>query len=300
MLASLSLRLRIFLIFAGLGLGAIAVAGIALWFGYASLGQPDVSTAFLQTGFWAAVAMLGLVAGVWYLFDINVAKPIDLLSRSLRARAHAQVDTSLDMTIARYLGDLAPAAAAAALSLAETRNALTESVARETARLSAEKTRLEALLSDVPVGVLLCSADHKLAFYNGQGVDLLGTGGAAGLDRNLFDYLHAGPVRHAYQRLLATGDGDAASDLLCTTINGARVMAARMRLLEAEHGAGAPGYVLTLRDVTADLNAYARREGLLADLFDHMRRHAANLSSLLAVQPEGTPIAAPVDQALRL
>ena len=300
MLTSLSLRLRIFLIFAGLGLGAVAVAGLGLWFGYASLGQPEVPTTFLQIGLAVAAAMLGLVAAVWYLFDINVAKPIDLLSRSLRARAHAQVDTSLDMTIARYLGDLAPAAAAAALSLAETRNALTESVARETARLSAEKTRLEALLSDVPVGVLLCSGDHTLAFYNGQGVDLLGTGGAAGLDRNLFDYLHAGPVRHAYQRLLATGDSDAASDLLCTTTSGARVMAARMRLLEAEHGAGAPGYVLTLRDVTADLNAYAKREGLLADFFDLMRRHAANLSSLLAVQPEGAPIVAAVDQALRL
>jgi hypothetical protein len=167
----------------------------------------------------------------------------------------------MDAAIARYLGDLAPAAQAAATRLAETRNALAEAVARETSRLTSEKARLEALLADVPVGVLLCSGDHQLVFYNSPVVDLIGAGGVPGLDRTLFDYLREGPVRMAYARLIEAGDGDAASDILCATVAGARVLAARMRLVGGEAGA-VPGYVLILRDVTADMSDLTRREAL--------------------------------------
>lgn len=299
MLQGLSLRIRVFLFFAALMAGAGAALWLGLWLGYHRLGaNPDALVGFVQAGVVAGFAILGLIAGVWYLFDVNVAKPIDILAGALRARAHADVTGEMDAAIARYLGDLAPAASAAAASLAETRNALAESVARETARLADEKGRLETLLSDVPVGVLLCSGDHALVFYNGQAVDLMAAGMAPGLDRRLFDFLREGPVRLAHDRLIATGDTDVATDLLCSTIGGATVLAARMRLLPA--GAGAvPGYVLTLRDVTADLAAHARREALLAEVMDRARRPAANLSTLLAVIPEGEAAPGRLDAALR-
>ncbi|MEI2685488.1 MAG: exonuclease domain-containing protein [Cypionkella sp.] len=299
MLRSLSLRLRIFLFFAALALGALALLVLGLAFGYRHAGTPESAPGFVQAGALAGFAILGLVAWVWFLFDANVAKPIDQLSGALRARAHGGVDAQLDTAIARYLGDLAPAAAAAAASLAETRSALTESVARETARLTGEKARLEALLADVPLGVLLCSADHQLVFYNGQALDLLRAGEAAGLARTLLDYLHQGPLLHAYSRLLATGDAEAASDLLCTTKRDLQMLAARMRLLAFDGDSTRPGYVLTLRDVTADLNAIAQRELLMAEVFARLRRPIANLATLLDVLPQGEPLPARADIALR-
>ncbi len=299
MLTRLSLRIRIFLFFAALLAGALVALATGLTLGYRRLGEPEVLNAFIQGGIIAAFVISGLIAWVWYLFDMNVAKPIDILAGALRARAHSDVTGEFDAAIARYLGDLAPAATATAHSLAETRNALAEAVARETTRLTDEKARLEALLSDVPVGVLLCSGDHALAFYNGQAVDLIGAGsGAPGLDRTLFDYLREGPIRLAHDRLIATGDPDAASDLLCTTVSGARVMAGRMRLMTSEGGA-IPGYVLTLRDVTADMAREARREALLAEVFDRVRRPAANLSTLLEVIPQGDAAPGKLDRALR-
>lgn len=299
MLTRLSLRIRIFLFFAALSLGSVTALVAGLVFGYQRLGSPETLNGFVQGGVLAAFVILGLITWVWYLFDANVAKPIDLLAGSLRARAHSDVSGALDAAIARYLGDLAPAATAAAHSLAETRNALAEAVARETTRLNEEKSRLEALLSDVPVGVLLCSGDHALAFYNGQAVDLIGVEAAApGLDRHLFDYLRDGPIRLAHDRLIATGDPDAASDLLCSTRDGARIMAARMRLMASEGGAQ-PGYVLTLRDVTTDMATHARREALIAEIFDRVRRPAANLSTLIAAIPEGASAPGRLDQALR-
>ncbi|MFN3993079.1 MAG: exonuclease domain-containing protein [Tabrizicola flagellatus] len=297
MLTRLSLRLRVFLIFAGLAAAILAATGIGLWLGYSRLGQPGVGQGFVQAGVLAGFAALGLVAAVWYLFDLNVAKPIETLAGALRARAHSDVTAEMDAAIARYLGDLAPAAQAAAQSLSETRSALAEAVARETLRLGSEKARLEALLSDVPVGVILCSADHALVFYNGPAADILGTsrGLEAGLDRKLFDYLHAAPLKLAHERLAATGDPDAVSDLLCTTTTGARVLAARMRLLG---DGGAQGYVLTLRDITGEMAAEARREAMLESALDSLRRPAAALATLVGVMPEDA-LPAPMQGALK-
>jgi DNA polymerase-3 subunit epsilon len=299
MLTRLSLRLRVFLIFAGLAAAVIAATVIGLWLGFTRMGDPAAAQGFVQAGVLASFAALGLVAWVWYLFDLNVAKPIEALSGALRARAHADVTATMDEGLARYLGDLAPAAEAAALSLSETRSALAEAVARETQRLGAEKARLEALLSDVPVGVILCSADHGLVFYNGPAADVIGAGRAggleAGLGRRLFDYLNAAPLRDAHDRLRATGDADAASDLLCTTTSGVRVLAARMRLL----GAGPEdGYVLTLRDITGDMASEARREAMLESALDGLRRPAAALATLVGVMPEDA-LPAPMAGALR-
>ena len=280
MLEKLGLRLRIFLFFAFLALTGMAAIGLGLWAGYTRLESSGPGSAFVMAGAIAGFALLGLTAWVWYLFDENVARAIGRIAGGMRAEAHAG-GALLDEGAARYLGDLAPAAAAVTGSLTETRNALAEAVQRETVRLADEKARLETLLSDVPVGVLLCSADHQLAFYNGQAVDLLGAGAAPGLDRKVFAYLRDGPIRQAHDRLVAIGDPDAASDLLCATVAGARILAGRMRLV-----AGG-GYVLTLRDVTGDLAAHAARERLLAEVFDRIRRPAANLQTAVGVIAEG-------------
>jgi len=300
-LENLGLRLRVFLFFAALAIGAVGLLCLGLMFGYRRLDAPGSLNAFVQGGVIGSFGVVGLTAAVWYLFDTHVSKPIDVLAGALRARAHADVTAVMDPKTARYLGDLAPAAQATALSLSETRNALAEAVARETTRLSAEKNKLAALLSDVPVGVLLCSADHQLVFYNGMAVDLIGAarkGAAPGLDRKLFDYLREGPIRHAHRRLTETDDPDAASDLLCATRDGGDILAARMRLLPSD-GTAAPGYALTLRDVTADLAAHAKREALLAEVLDRVRRPAANLATLLAVLPQGAPTPPDMDAALR-
>ncbi len=301
MLSRLGLRLRIFLFFAALASGALLVLAAGLWQGYRHLADPSALSSFVEVGTLAGFGILGLVAWVWYLFDIHVAKPVDVLAGALRARAHADLGAPLDPAVARYLGDLAPAAASAAASLTETRSALAEAVARETGRLAGENARLEALLADVPVGVLLCTGAHHLAFYNGVAADLLHASAAAGLGRSLFDYLHDGPLQLAYARLIATAETDAASDLLCTTRDAARVLAARMRLL-APQADGTVGYVLTLRDVTADLNAYAARDALLTEVFDRLGRPAANLATLIEALPAAAlPDALPdaLDAALR-
>ncbi len=289
MLERLSLRLRIFLFFALVAIGSLAAIAAAMYAGYRHLGEPEALSAFVMAGAVAGFVTLGLTVWVWLLFDENVAKAIEGLSARLRARAHADVEARVAGEGTKYLGDLAPAAEAVSESLSATRNALAMSVQRETARLAAEKARLEALLADVPEGVLLCSPEHTLVFYNGQAAELICRDHAPGLDRPVYDYLRKAPIAHAYERLLAADEGDAASDLLCATVQEGRVLSARMRLLRLpEQEGGLPGYVLTLRDVTKDLAVHAGRERLLEEIFDRVRRPARQFQTVLgAMEAEG-------------
>ncbi len=288
MIERLSLRLRILLFFAAMAGGVALAIGLGLWAALARVEAPGFAPVAVQAGLIAGFLSVGLITWIWYLFDANVARAIDRLSSAIRARAHAGIDDGLarEAEAARYLGDLAPAAEAVTQELARTRSALVEAIQRETTRLAAEKSRLETLLADVPVAVLLCTAEHQLVFYNGPAVDILGSGHAPGLDRNLLDYLREGPIRHAYQRLSDTGDSDTASDLLCATVTGGRILAGRMRVLRRREDGAAPGYVLTLRDVTADLAAHRNRDALLAETFDRVRRPAANLQTVIGVMSE--------------
>jgi len=62
MLTRLSLRLRVFLIFAGLAAAVIAATVVGLWLGYSRLGDPGAAQGFVQAGVLAGFAALGLLA----------------------------------------------------------------------------------------------------------------------------------------------------------------------------------------------------------------------------------------------
>jgi DNA polymerase-3 subunit epsilon len=268
MLTRFSLRLRIFLFFALLAVGGSALVIAGLIVGYIRLGETHALNSFVVAGLVAVFAIGGLTTWVWMLFDEHVARPVERLAADLRARAHADVDQAIDHDIARYLGDLAPAADAVAANLTETRNAMALAVGRETARLSTEKTRLETLLAEVPDGVLFCTPHHTIALYNGHCRDILGETEGLGLGRPVSALLRMGPILQAYDRLAAR-DSDEGTDILVSTKACARLLEARMRLLRLEgQETDGPGYVLTLRDVTADLKVQAERAHLLNHLLD--------------------------------
>ena len=301
-LTRLPLRLRVFLLFAALAAGTLAVLAGGLWVGLGRAEEAGTGAAFLTAGLVAGFGILGLTAWIWFLFDEHVARAVDRLSGALRARAHSDIDRALDPAHGRYLGDLAPAARAVTETLSDTKNALAEAVERETTRLAVENARLQALLADVPAGVLLCSADDQIVFYNGPAAALLTGERAPGLDRSLTDYLRPGPVQAARSRLSRRGDG-AATDLLATCAQSGEVLAGRLRLLDLPQGrAGQQGYVLTLRPVTADLALHAGREALLDEIFERVRRPAANLQTVLAAgtAKEAAGRAALLDEAERL
>jgi DNA polymerase III subunit epsilon len=250
MLARLSLRARIFLFFLMLGLGSLAALCAGLWFALHRGADEEAIAVSIRVATVSGFLILALTTGIGYLFDLHLAKALEKLAGAIRARASAGVAQEIDTTDLLYLGSITEAVSEAAMKLTQTRNALAETVARETARLSADKTHLEHILSDVPPGVLLCTGRHHLVFYNGAAQNLLDHPALPlCLDKNLFDYLNDGPIRHAHQRLVETGTAAAAMELVCTTHGHTRRLAARMRLV-GEGSADPAAYVMTLRDVT--------------------------------------------------
>ncbi|NVK44989.1 MAG: DNA polymerase III subunit epsilon [Rhodobacteraceae bacterium] len=281
-----SLRLRVFLFFAFLAIVAISGEAVGLYLGFARMDNPGAIDGFVFAGVIAGFATLAVVAWVWFLFDEHLARPIQRLAGGMLARAHADVDDSLDEKTARYLGDLAPAARAVTENLTATRNKLAESVAQETTRLIEEKEKLTALSAEMPLGIVLVSGHHKIAFYNGAAADLMSADHAPGLDHSIFDFLRARPIQSAYTRLCAGEGGDGhVLPLTVATTHGGEVLSARMRLMHAPNeGDITPPYVLTLDDVTSELTVHAEREKLLSRLFATLRPSIASLQTTLAAR----------------
>ena len=77
MFTHLSLRLRIFLFFCLIALGGLAITAAALPVGYRRAGAPDMLDAFVFSGLLTGFLLVAMVAGIWLLFDENVAKPAE-------------------------------------------------------------------------------------------------------------------------------------------------------------------------------------------------------------------------------
>lgn len=248
MIETLSLRVRVFLFFAFVALGGVAAVCAALWLGYRQLNEPEALSAFVTSGAVAAFVIVGLVAWVWMLFDENVAKAVERLATDMRARAHADIDSDLDQRTAKYLGDLAPAAAAVTSNLTDMKNGLAQQVMRETTKIAAEKAHLEAVLCDLPTGVVICTAAHQVVFYNGRARSLLERCGAVGLDRSLGALLGAAPIEAAYAQL-KEAPRESCADLRIEIPEKRLRLGIGMRLLEPLPDSDqSPAYVLTLRE----------------------------------------------------
>lgn len=203
MFTHLSLRLRLFLFFCLLAVGAAVLAAGALAFGWSRSEETLPTAPFITAFILFAFLNSGLALGVWLLFDEHVAKPIDMLSANLRLRAHSGVETSLDAGDAKYLGDLAPAASALSESVGSSVLDTAEKVAHETQRLRAETERLTALLTESPVATILLNPAREIVLYDGQAADVLSQIAVPRLKAPIGDYFEAAAFDDAVAQLSA-------------------------------------------------------------------------------------------------
>ncbi|MFN3613328.1 MAG: exonuclease domain-containing protein [Rubrimonas sp.] len=275
-----SLRLRVFLFFALIGLAGAALIGVAAW-GAGSRGGLDAT---IQFGGVAAFALLGVVLWVWLKFDENVVRPVQRIARDARAAAHAGA-ASLDLQGARYLGLLGPAARDLIDALEAERARTADAVACATAEAARRRRQLEAVLRDLEQGVIICTLDHKITLYNRRALQILRVSGDIGLGRTLFALVTAQPFRHALERLtsrfaegrhLTHRDGLGAL-VVCATADGGRTLQGRVTLMLDQAEAAPTGYVVAFDDVTAELSDRVRRDRLLRQTGEAMRRPVANL-----------------------
>ncbi|WP_338068774.1 3'-5' exonuclease [Aliiroseovarius marinus] len=243
-LTKLSLRFRIFLFFAFLAIAADVLIMSALFVGASRATPEDITSGFVFAGVLSGFGLLALVAGVWFLFDENVARPIERLASGLRSKAHAGAG-EVDMHSARFLGDLAPAAEAVSEQLMKSTMDQASLVAAETQRLSDDKARLTALLSEIPVAMVLINPAHQIVLYDKQAAAVLSQVSPARLNASIFDYFQKTPFMAAYHKMISTGLEQSFSDL--SAANGLEFDARLKPLAPGE------GYLLMIDDAHAVL-----------------------------------------------
>lgn len=199
---TLSLRLRIFLFFCLIALGAVAVLIGALVLGYRQAGG-DISP-FVTVGIVAALGIAGLTACVWLLFDEHVAKAVEGMAAQLSVRTHSKVGAHIDADMAKYLGDLAPAARAMHEKLSTSTSTVQETVEEHTNRLRRQRDQLLRILSDLPIATIVARQDHQIVLYDGQAADLMERDAPARLNGSVFDYLDETAIRGVLSDLAAT------------------------------------------------------------------------------------------------
>ncbi|MDX1542133.1 MAG: exonuclease domain-containing protein, partial [Geminicoccaceae bacterium] len=197
----------------------------------------------------------------------------------------AEVQTS------RAVAELASAIDRAAARLAEARQEA-DAIARQ-AREAAEreKRRLETVLNDLRQGVIICTHEHRILFFNRRAIEILHASGDIGLGRSLFSLITKAPILHALDRLRTgarTADPVAASSpIVCSTADGATTVQGRISLLASDRGT--PGYVAIFDDVTRSLQAQLQRDHLLARAIEDLRRPAAGLRAAAELLADGAP-----------
>lgn len=184
MLEKLSLRLRIFLIFAGLAAGVLAGIGLGIWMGMRRLSGVEraaidltgssvssATSALVTSAVMGGFVAFALIAWVWYLFDQNVARPLDTLAGGLRA------DAAPDAYEGRYLGDVIHAARA--------RLGMSAPIGM-TEHLMRDRDMLEAALTVSEDAVLISDAEGRVVLYNPAAAETLPN---LALDRSVSEVL---------------------------------------------------------------------------------------------------------------
>ena len=175
-------------------------------------------------------------------------------------------------------------------------------VGAATARLEEERNRLAALMSELTQSVLVCNNEGRILLYNQRARQLfLGTDRAAdglvGLGRSIFAVIERNHIAHALDALrvrVRRADSTPVVDVVTATNSGQLIRARMAPVLGAggEHGKEITGYVLTLEDVTREMQADNRRDAVLHSLTEGNRSPLASIraaAETLLQHPEMEP-----------
>lgn len=150
--------------------------------------------------------------------------------------------------------------------------------------LAEEKNRLAALMSELALGVLVCNIEGRMLLYNARARQLLETGHAGGpaigLGRSVFGVIERGVIVHALEQIQhSLGQAEEAagpvSVFVATLAEGQVVRAHMASVLDAGHAL--VGFVLTLEDISRNIEADSRRDALLQSLTQDTRAALANI-----------------------
>jgi DNA polymerase-3 subunit epsilon len=269
----------------GLLLGLLAFCAAAFWSALDEREQVLIAQIAAQKA--ALIAALGVIALVALgiathaLYRRYVVVP-GALAEEVRIILGGNPEHRLTPAGPQPLHQLARSVNELADRAAERQAAVEARIAAATAKLDEERNRLAALMSELTLCVLVCNSEGRILLYNSRAQALLGRREAGlsliGLGRSVFSVLERNQVAHAQARIderLAQGEANPVANFVTATPAG-RLVRVQMAPVRDAHG-GQSGFVLTLDDITAQIESGARRAMLLKALTEGSRPALASI-----------------------
>ncbi|HTY58896.1 MAG TPA: exonuclease domain-containing protein [Bacteroidota bacterium] len=158
-----------------------------------------------------------------------------------------------------------------------------------------EKAVLEALIQDFPDGVIVCNAEGQILLYNRRARDVLTPGerppdsasplrAYVGLGRSVFGFIDRDLIVHALEMIDRglKGGNQRADARFVTKGPGGRLL----RVATTPVVADPPeirGYILIIRDISAETGRDLRRESLLESLTERLRSSLATVRTAIEI-----------------
>ncbi|BCR03874.1 DNA polymerase III subunit epsilon [Desulfuromonas versatilis] len=175
------------------------------------------------------------------------------------------------------------------------------------ADLTEERNRLAALMSELPGGVVVCNTDGQILLYNPQAQQLLSPversgyaesqpGGLIGLGRSVFGILDRDPIVHGLEMLqqaVEKGQSKPVSGFM-TALHGGRCLRVSMAPVfgTRDERRQISGFVLSVEDMTRQIEADTRRDMLIQSLTDDLQTAIGEIResiSTILTDPELKP-----------
>ncbi len=269
------------------GATAVICVGLFVLAGLAGQRAADPERALAFNALLALIVVAGGFALLWWRISAELNRRAAALSEEIELIARANPRHVVDA--AHYAG-LEPLPAAVNTLAARLREAREEGdgrAAAATRSLAEQKRWLEAILSDLTEGVVVCNMNHQVLLYNQVALKLLQVAGELGLGRSLFNLVTRQPILHAIElltfRLRTQGTRlgeDATAPVVCASTDARSMLRGRISLiLDAQRDP--TGYVLTFSDVTQEIATLGKRDALLTQATEGMRAPLANLRAAI-------------------
>ncbi|MCG5529861.1 PAS domain-containing protein [Halorhodospira halochloris] len=254
----------------------IAVYGVA----GAAEGSDD-NRAALATA--ATSAVLVCMFLVWWSLERYMLRPQRRLARNARARVESRsTENSIALPASHAVADLAEAFEELGNALKQARDESEAVAKRATAEVDEQKAWLETILQGLREGVLVCNRQHRLLLYNRSALNILGNPESIGLGRSVLELISGAALKHTLARLEhryesgVSAPGDLTAPFVCSRANAQGLFHGRMALIDDGHGR-ISGYLVTLEDISAQVNRMAQREAVYRALSRDLRGVVANL-----------------------
>jgi len=174
-------------------------------------------------------------------------------------------------------------------AFAELQHDVAGKIAVAQATINEERTRLAALMSELPHGVIVCNTDGQILLYNQQAQQILSASkeapnpdqGLLGLGRSIFSILERDPIVHGLEMLHkchSSGRSKLVNRTMMTLSSGLYLRLNMAPFFTAQNDTRSiSGVVLTLEDMTRQIEADNRRDALIQNLIDDQQHYLQDI-----------------------